>query len=295
MQFKVLVDQGSRNHMEDRWSVKKIPICKNSRKTDMLLITVADGHGGHTVADFAIEAAPEALAEPGRKPSAAASGCRGTPPTVASRLLSDVAYARTMFDVYSRIDAVACGGDYSKTTGCTLCTVAVSLEEDCLVAANCGDTMAVVGNRRGARSLSQEHKASSEVKAIESRGGVVIAPDGMPRVNGTLNLSRAIGDAYLKRYITSSPFVTRCRPSDFCYMIVATDGVWDVLTVDDIHSIVSRHMWPLSKSSSNSSDDRLADVLRTIFYESRRRGSGDNIAIVGCVWNVDHQNERRIL
>ena len=258
--------------MEDRWSIKTIPPLvgnkKNSKKSkEFFLVTVADGHGGHAVADFAVEALPDALSRNQK----------------ASSLFVSDNYAKTMFQVYQEVDKDACRR-MNPTTGSTLCTVAFSVDDDRLVAANCGDTMAVVGNARGARSLSQEHKASSEVRAIEARGGRVIAPDGMPRVNGTLNLSRAIGDAYLKKYITSSPFVTRCRLGDFDYLIVATDGVWDVLTTDDVHKIVSRALWSPADAFSTQ-DERLADALREIYFRSRQLRSGDNIAIVGCIFS----------
>ena len=256
MLIRNIVDQGGRDHMEDRWSVNV--------KDGWTLICVADGHGGEAVAAHAIEAVPAALGAPRVLRS------------FSNRLSHD--FATELFDVYVKSDE-AILQRFDPHVGCTLCTVAVSDVD--IVAANCGDTMAIVGNANGARSLSQEHKASSEVAAIEARGGRVFAPDGMMRVNGALNLSRAMGDGYLKRYITCSPFVTRCSRRDFDYVFVATDGVWDVMTPRDVHVIVWSMLFGADRRAKFR--DEHSAVLAAILQACRARRSTDNIAMVLCM------------
>ena len=247
--FASFVDQGGRQYMEDRWSVKNLGPVSDS---NWELITVADGHGGDTVATDLIDSMPNAMSSPGFLTT-----------------LSGRYYNKSIFHVYSKVDQDVCKR-YSTTVGSTLCTVLLNESANMIIAANCGDTMAIVGNSMGSRWLSQEHKASSEVRMIESRGGTVTSPDGMPRVNGTLNLSRAMGDSYLKKFITASPFVTRCRMSDFEYVFVATDGVWDVMNKDEVHAVLKSYPTLNSKSLSD------------ICTECRARRSGDNIAMVLC-------------
>ncbi|XP_062225870.1 probable protein phosphatase 2C 9 isoform X1 [Phragmites australis] len=69
-----------------------------------------------------------------------------------------------------------------------------------------------------------------ELARIEASGGRVIYWDGA-RVLGVLAMSRAIGDGYLKPYVSSEPEVTVTeRTDDDECLILASDGLWDVVT-----------------------------------------------------------------
>ena len=232
MKCRHLTDQGGREYMEDRWS--------HETHGSWDIVTVADGHGGREVAELLVDKMPKLLGHQ-----------------------EDFSFPK-LFSLYNSMDDEI-SRECSAMVGSTLLTLCVNSRDDVIVAANCGDTMAIVGNKKTSRWLSQEHKASSEVAAIEARGGRVIAPDGMPRVNGILNLSRAMGDFHLKKYITCSPFVTRCRLRDFDYAFAATDGVWDVMSKEDVHEVIIK-----------SHDDPLEEILKV----SRSKGSTDNIAMI---------------
>lgn len=90
-------------------------------------------------------------------------------------------------------------------------------------------------------ALSEDHKPahSTEKNRIMAAGGFVSDIGGVARVNGNLNLSRAIGDLKYKmndelpveaQIITAHPDVRvfELTPDDR-YMILACDGIWDVL------------------------------------------------------------------
>lgn len=66
--------------------------------------------------------------------------------------------------------------------------------------ANAGDSRAVMCRSGKAIALSIDHKptSDSERKRIEAAGGFVSEIGGICRVNGNLNLSRAIGDLRYK-------------------------------------------------------------------------------------------------
>ena len=243
MIIRSLSDKGQREYMEDRFKIDNV--------NGWMVLLVADGHGGQEVAAFLSENFSRIISDK----------------TKLFRSFESVQAqcARQLYSLYMELDKIILSR-FSPTVGSTLCTV--FFNDDYIISANCGDTMAIVGKLKGgARWLSQEHKASSEIPAIESRGGRVYAPDGfMMRVNGTLNMSRSMGDGYLKQYITPCPYVTRCKRIDYDYIFVATDGVWDVLSLEDVHHIVS---------SRHDADD----MLNEIFRQSRDRRSGDNIAM----------------
>lgn len=75
-------------------------------------------------------------------------------------------------------------------SGCTACVALMRKSQ--IVVANAGDSRCVISRKGKAAELSFDHKPEDECERlrIEKAGGKVTA-DG--RVNGGLNLSRAIG------------------------------------------------------------------------------------------------------
>ncbi|GKV05074.1 hypothetical protein SLEP1_g17117 [Rubroshorea leprosula] len=112
--------------------------------------------------------------------------------------------------------------------------VVVLLTDEHILVANCGDSRAVLCRAGKAIPLSFDHKPdrSDELERIKGVGGRVIFLNGA-RVEGILAMSRAIGDKYLKPVVTSEPEITftKREPQDEC-LILASDGLWDVLSSD---------------------------------------------------------------
>ncbi|XWS71645.1 hypothetical protein CRYUN_Cryun03dG0156000 [Craigia yunnanensis] len=105
---------------------------------------------------------------------------------------------------------------------------------DKIVVANCGDSRAVLCRKGKPVPLSSDHKPDSpdELNRIQEAGGRVIYWDG-PRVLGVLAMSRAIGDNYLKPYVSCEPEVTITdRTAEDECLILASDGLWDVVSND---------------------------------------------------------------
>jgi len=124
--------------------------------------------------------------------------------------------------------------------GCTANAVLVRPGE--VICANSGDSRAVMCRAGIQVELSFDHKPASDIEKtrIEAAGGYLKDTPGGARVNGNLNLSRAIGDLeYKKRedlpaeeqIICSTPdvLIKELTPEDE-FIIVACDGVWDVMT-----------------------------------------------------------------
>ncbi|XVF19995.1 hypothetical protein REPUB_Repub11eG0159600 [Reevesia pubescens] len=105
---------------------------------------------------------------------------------------------------------------------------------DKIVVANCGDSRAVLCRKGKPVALSSDHKPDrpDELNRIQEAGGRVIYWDA-PRVFGVLAMSRAIGDNYLKPYVSCEPEVTITdRTADDECLILASDGLWDVVSND---------------------------------------------------------------
>ncbi|XP_065870692.1 probable protein phosphatase 2C 75 [Euphorbia lathyris] len=117
--------------------------------------------------------------------------------------------------------------------GGSTAVVAVVTDEHIIVA-NCGDSRAVLcrGGKPIALSVDQKPDRPDEHERILAAGGRVVYLD-VPRVEGILAMSRAMGDRYLKPIVISEPeicFIKR-EPDDEC-LILASDGLWDVVNND---------------------------------------------------------------
>lgn len=141
------------------------------------------------------------------------------------------------------------GEDFvADNVGCT--AICVLVRKDDVVAANAGDSRAVLCRNGEAVELSFDHKPASDTEKarIEAAGGYLEETAGGARVNGNLNLSRAIGDLeYKKRddlppseqVICSTPDVlVRELTSEDEFLVLACDGVWDVLSNQEVCDFV---------------------------------------------------------
>ncbi|KAL3319426.1 hypothetical protein Ciccas_001899 [Cichlidogyrus casuarinus] len=139
-----------------------------------------------------------------------------------------------------------------QTSGCTACSALfvpdLTTKNVRLFVANVGDSRAVLCRDGKAVDLSCDHKPESpeELARIKKAGGAV-GVDG--RVNGGLNLSRAIGDHTYKQredlslsqqMITADPDVTDTvlDPKQDQFLVIACDGVWNVMTSQEVVDFV---------------------------------------------------------
>ncbi|XP_062545054.1 uncharacterized protein LOC134211808 isoform X2 [Armigeres subalbatus] len=120
----------------------------------------------------------------------------------------------------------------------------------------------------------------SECSRIEKLGGVVLNWNGTYRVNGQLAVSRAIGDAPLKPYITGEPDVSTISlegKEDF--LIIASDGLWESLSEDFIALFVYRMI---------ADNPECADSIAENLVERARKGTSDNITVVVVFFKDPH-------
>ena len=125
---------------------------------------------------------------------------------------------------------------HGPSAGCT--AVCAMVRDGEIVVANAGDSRCVLSRNGEAVAMTQDHKPmdAGEYDRIIKAGGFVA--DG--RVNGSLNLSRALGDLEYKQtkelppeaqMVTADPEIRteKYQPADE-FFILACDGIWDVLT-----------------------------------------------------------------
>lgn len=151
-----------------------------------------------------------------------------------------------------------------KDSGCT--AVVALLHDKELFVANAGDSRCVVCRNGKALEMSIDHKPEDQVEfdRIQKAGGRVTL-DG--RVNGGLNLSRAIGDHGYKmnkklppeeQMISALPDIkkiTICPEDEF--MVLACDGIWNFMTSDDVVEFVQDRIADPTK--------KLSDICEEMF------------------------------
>ena len=151
--------------------------------------------------------------------------------------------------------------------GATACIIYITNENNkkILYSVNVGDTRSVLIKNNEYRRLSYDHRASdpNEYNRIMNEGGIVFAG----RVYGQLMLSRAFGDWELKSYgVSCEPHITRVELNDDDkYLVVATDGVWDVLEDVDVYN--------MSIEMNNSKE-----FCNKIIQTSLDKGTMDNLS-----------------
>ncbi|CAH1776587.1 unnamed protein product [Owenia fusiformis] len=128
--------------------------------------------------------------------------------------------------------------------GTTACVALIKNNK--IYCANCGDSRAIASVKGQIEQLSFDHKPSNELetKRIIAAGGWV----EFNRVNGNLALSRALGDFVFKKndkkkaeeqIVTANPDIVENEiTADHEFLVLACDGIWDVLTNEEVTDFV---------------------------------------------------------
>jgi len=174
-----------------------------------------------------------------------------------------------------KIPEVASGEDKSGTTA-----VGALITDKYLIIANCGDSRGVACTHGKPVLATQDHKPSNEPERerIQNAGGSVM----IQRVNGSLAVSRALGDFEYKNVDGKGPteqlvspepefYIKERQPDADQFLVLACDGVWDVMTNEDICNFISHRM----KVHENL-ETICNEVIDTCLY----KGSRDNMSII---------------
>merc|ERR1719312_341672 len=170
------------------------------------------------------------------------------------------------------------GRDYAEMpgndSGCT--AVVALLRGTTLYVANAGDSRCVVCRDGQAVEMSFDHKPEDEpeMKRIEAAGGKV-TPDG--RVNGGLNLSRAIGDHTYKtnktlplqdQMISPVPDVKTLQldTKRDSFILLACDGIWNSLSSQETVDFVQQRLLKLeNEAKKDPSTQQLKKICEELF------------------------------
>ncbi|KAL2527414.1 putative protein phosphatase 2C 24 [Abeliophyllum distichum] len=269
---------GRRREMEDAVNVDLGFLRKALKNYDFF--GVYDGHGGNLVAHACREMLHRLLVE-----------------IVGEESEEEIDWEKVMVAGFNKMDEEVNKIGAAVATMGTTAVVAV-VGEEVVVVANCGDSRAVLSRGGVAVQLSDDHKPdrSDELARIEASGGKVINWNGQ-RVLGVLATSRSIGDHYLKPFVISQPEVrvfNRTNMDEF--LILASDGLWDVVSNDFACQVAKRcldgQLRRRSQVNMNIENiegvrfdeplrrSRAADAAAVLAELAIARGSRDNISVI---------------
>lgn len=182
------------------------------------------------------------------------------------------------------------------TSGATCVSALLHCEENKkkLYIANIGDSRAVLCIKEEcsegksscafrAQRLSHDHTADdpSEQARIQAAGGFVTRG----RVLGILAVARSFGDHGMKDFVTAQPYVCELDllPHKHPFLIMACDGVWDVMSDQEAVDMVLEHCGVSNENEAESSkhdvtpSETAAEIL---VDEAIERGTGDNVTAI---------------
>lgn len=215
------------------------------------LFAVFDGHGGTEAAFYTssqliceLKSCPNMITEPG------------------DALKKAVIEVDAKFVEKAKTDKIR--------SGCT--AVMVLIQGINLTVGWLGDSQVVLCKDGQAIQLMEPHKPErdDERQRIESMGGCVMFCGGW-RVNGSLGVSRAVGDIDQKPCVTGEPDTEEYEmEGDEEFLILGCDGLWD--TVEPIAAVEF-----VQNCINNGERDQAAEKLSNLAIEN---GSMDNISII---------------
>ncbi|KAE8664374.1 Protein phosphatase 2C 16 [Hibiscus syriacus] len=247
---------------------------------------VYDGHGGSQVANYCRDRLHSALSE--QMEFAKECWSNGNVTDSCQEL-----WKKAFTNCFVKVDAEVEGRDghepvAPETVGSTAVVSLICSSH--IVVANCGDSRAVLCRGKEPMALSVDHKPNreDEYERIEAAGGKVIQWNGH-RVFGVLAMSRSIGDRYLKPWIIPEPevtFVPRVK-EDEC-LILASDGLWDVMTNEEACDLARRRIlqWhkkngaTLTSERGETIDPAAQAAAEYLSNRALQKGSKDNITVL---------------
>ncbi|KAL5699662.1 protein-serine/threonine phosphatase [Ranunculus cassubicifolius] len=179
-------------------------------------------------------------------------------------------------DAYNHTDSEFLKAENSQNRDAGSTASTAILVGDRLLVANVGDSRAVICRGGNAIAVSRDHKPdqTDERQRIEDAGGFVMWA-GTWRVGGVLAVSRAFGDRLLKQYVVADPEIQEeVIDSSLEFLILASDGLWDVVTNEEAVSMIKLM-------------DDPEEAAKRLMQEAYQRGSADNITcvVVRFLWD----------
>uniref|UniRef100_A0A1I7UJP1 PPM-type phosphatase domain-containing protein n=1 Tax=Caenorhabditis tropicalis TaxID=1561998 RepID=A0A1I7UJP1_9PELO len=249
--------KGQRHKQEDRFVAYPNGQYINRGPDPVSLLAVFDGHGGHECSQYAAAHMWETW-----------QYSRQTDADLCDQLVSALKFLDERMTERNKKE--------HWKGGTTAVCCAIDMEQKIIAFAWLGDSPGYIMSNLEFRKFTREHSPSDpdEARRVEANGGQLFVIGGELRVNGVLNLTRALGDVAGRPMISNQAesFQKTIDASDYL-VLLACDGISDVLNTSDLYNLVQAfvHQYPVEEYN---------DLARFICNEAISAGSADNVTIV---------------
>ena len=265
--------QGKRDSNEDQHSIILNLNKNNKEMNDINFFGVYDGHGGKLVSKYLKENLPIFFVKKFKK----------------NIYLNQEKFSQYINDVYNLVqnnlkNNHPRAANYCGSTACIIIQCIDHKEnESFLWIINVGDSRAVLLNENGiAIPLSKDHKPNSpeERVRIKNLGGKIVY-DGVDWRIKNLSLSRAFGDIECTPYVTHLPQIY-CRKlsKGDKFLILACDGLWDVLSNQDAVDFIL----------DLENVEYKGNYAKALAEHALEKGSMDNITVIIYYFELNKSN-----
>ena len=143
----------------------------------------------------------------------------------------------------------------------------VFINNKLLYCANVGDSSCCLVSDKNAEFISIDDKITNknEINRVKKCGAEIIDE----RLNGVLAVTRGLGDFDMKKKgLICEPHITKkLIDHNLKYCVIASDGVWDVLTPNDVFKVANELNDP-------------SKIAKKLVDNSMEKGSEDNISCI---------------
>lgn len=287
-EFAAVSTQNSRfrKHMEDECVAIPKYRAFNGDPVKSSFFGVYDGHGGDFCSKYAathlhtkLSALMESKFTMNRRRDSEQSNQSATTSTSSAEysdidadVLSPEDIENCYTDAFASIDKELETYDESSSSGSTAvtCLIRNYNGRTTFHVANVGDSRAIFYSNGETSRLTVDHKATNvdEVKRIKALKGIILNK----RVGGVVAVTRALGQADEKPFISSAPHIESVEVvCDDSFLVLVSDGVTDVFSDEDVTQFVADRL-ALGESA-------LA-VCRQLLDQAKEQGSMDNITAI---------------
>ena len=159
--------------------------------------------------------------------------------------------------------------EISNSSTCGSTATVVLIVNKIIYCANIGNTSCYsIYNKNQIKKISIDHdcKNQTEIERVKQNGGEIFNK----RVFGSLSLTRCFGDFDFKAYgVTAKPTISKKKiGKEENFLIIASDGVWDVIHEEELNGYISKKNLSASELSA------------LIIKEALRNYSRDNVSCI---------------
>ncbi|KAF8016918.1 hypothetical protein BT93_H2194 [Corymbia citriodora subsp. variegata] len=232
------------------------------------LFGICDGHGGVEAAKSASKLLPEMVA------------------TLLSdslnreRVLSLNDASHVLRHAFSQTEACM-NHSYEGCTATVLLIWADGKERFFAQCANVGDSACVIDIDGNLIKMTEDHRVTSFSERLRIKEIGEALKDGETRLCG-LNLARMLGDKFLKQQdgrFSSEPYISQVvhiNKANRAFALMASDGLWDVISMKKSVQLVLQTMERYSAERENVADK----IANSLLSEARNLRTKDNTSII---------------